>query len=279
MRLPVTCWTCLSENLRRENLAAKRWVEPERHLLELRDDGAYLWTCSRGHTESFALQNLRHEVLYEAGGVALLCGFHREAISSMSTALERFYEFAIFVFAEHHGTKPEDVEITWKEVSRQSERQLGAFYLLYLTTFGRSFALPREAKVMTELRNEVVHKGKIPTRDEAQTFAKYVFNTVREISRELDELDASAVELVRKRRLAMHYEKLEKRRANELSEAKRKGMHLRYGMMLKPWVGVHPGKAGDFVWCLEALAYRIKQTGAGTLSEDRPFTRFDPEDD
>lgn len=107
----------------------------------------------------------------------------------------------------------------------------------------------------------------------------HVFNTVREISRELDELDASAVELVRKRRLAMHYEKLEKRRANELSEAKRKGMHLRYGMMLKPWVGVHPGKAGDFVWCLEALAYRIKQTGAGTLSEDRPFTRFDPEDD
>ncbi len=29
----------------------------------------------------------------------------------MATALERFYEFAIFVLAEHHGAKVEDVSL------------------------------------------------------------------------------------------------------------------------------------------------------------------------
>lgn len=272
MRLPVTCLGCLSENLRRESLKAKRWVDPERGLLELRDDGAYIWTCSRGHTESFAIQILRHEILYEAGGVALLCGFYREAISSMATALERFYEFAIFVLAEHHGAKPGDAAITWKEMSVQSERQLGAFYFLYLIAFGKPFsAQPRK---MTELRNGVVHKGKIPTQAEALSFAEYVFKTVREVTTELEKIDAPAVARVRERFLTRHSEQLEKRLMDELRDASRKGRQHHYGMMLHSWTT--ESYPDDFVWNLEALAHRIKITGAGILSEDRPFTRFDP---
>lgn len=273
MRLPVTCWGCLSENLAKE-----QWIEPERHLLELRDDGAYVWTCPRGHHEMFALQNLRHEVLFEAGCVALLCGFHREAIASVATALERFYEFAIFVLADHHGVTPETVLTAWKDVAKQSERQLGAFQFLYLVTFRRGFPQDANSKKMVELRNEVVHKGHIPTRDAALSFAEYAFNVVRMVTNDLEGLDLAAVKRVRDQLLETHSVKLEKRHLTELPEAPSHRMKLNYGMMLHRWDDPQV-EDDDFVWNLEALTYRIKKAGAGQIAEDRPFTRFDPGDD
>ncbi len=49
-------------------------------------------------------------------------------ISSFTSSLERFYEFCIKVFCENNSMNDDTYNKVWKQVSNQSERQLGAFY-------------------------------------------------------------------------------------------------------------------------------------------------------
>jgi hypothetical protein len=57
------------------------------YLVDLSDDGAYFGECKFGHKIASVMQMPKYEVLYESGAVALLNGFHREAVSSFATAL------------------------------------------------------------------------------------------------------------------------------------------------------------------------------------------------
>jgi hypothetical protein len=59
--------------------------------MDLEDDGAYVGKCEKGHIITVAIRNLRHEMLYESGIMAMHCGFYREAVSSIAAALERFF--------------------------------------------------------------------------------------------------------------------------------------------------------------------------------------------
>jgi len=68
-----------------------------RYLLDLTADGVYLDKCREGHTIKLILRNVSYQVLFESGIMALLSGFHLQAVSSIATALERFFEFAIRV--------------------------------------------------------------------------------------------------------------------------------------------------------------------------------------
>lgn len=131
--------------------------------------------CSRGHKSALVLQSQKFEVLMESGASALAAGFTLEACASFSAALERLYEFAIRVFMVNKGINDDAYAAMFKEMARQSERQLGAFMALYLTEIGSPY---KPNKNITEFRNAVIHKGQIPTPEEALTFCANVYGSV-----------------------------------------------------------------------------------------------------
>ncbi|RCW68128.1 hypothetical protein [Pseudorhodoferax soli] len=140
--------------------------------IELRNDGLYEFTCTNGHRALTVLQEQKFEILFEIGAYAILDGYYREAVSSFSAALERFYEFSLSVFCMKAGVQDEEWSKSWKIVAAQSERQFGAFVFLHSAILGTSPSVP--AGKWREFRNDVVHKGRIPTRHEALEYGEVV---------------------------------------------------------------------------------------------------------
>jgi hypothetical protein len=154
-------------------------IPPYPKYIELRDDGRYEFTCEKGHTTVTVIQEQKFEVLFDLGAYAIIDGYYREAIASFTSSLERFYEFFIKACLFEEGLNKEVFETTWKNVSKQSERQLGAFIFLYCKSFSKSPVLLHQKQI--ELRNDVIHKGKIPTREEAIAYGDSVLNVIRPI--------------------------------------------------------------------------------------------------
>ncbi|KXB30773.1 hypothetical protein AT959_08555 [Dechloromonas denitrificans] len=142
-----------------------------------RDDGRYEIKCSLGHETATVLQQQKFEVLFDIGAHAILDGYYREAVSSFTSSLERFYEFALRVFLEQASKSEELFQNCWKKVANQSERQLGAFVFLWASNFGESPELLSNPQV--SFRNEVIHKGKIPTSEEAVRYGNSVLGVLR----------------------------------------------------------------------------------------------------
>ena len=155
MRLMVSCTQCLQEFGNPRNEFAR---------VEFRDDGRYELACSFGHRTTIILQQQKFEVLFEIGTYAILDGYYREAVSSISTSLERFYEFAVRVFLENASKSDTLFLNCWKKVASQSERQLGAFIFLWAHHFNEPPELLSNSQV--SFRNDVIHKGKIPRSEE-----------------------------------------------------------------------------------------------------------------
>jgi hypothetical protein len=149
----------------------------------IREDGLYTGTCPLGHNLLLATQTLPYELLFEIALNAIADGYNREAVSSFAASLERFFEFANRVIAKKHGVHQGSFANAWKAVSRQSERQLGAYVFVWLIEFGD--APPLLGNKMTELRNDVIHKGKLPDRKEALSFGSAVYTLVQESVRRL----------------------------------------------------------------------------------------------
>jgi hypothetical protein len=165
--------------------------------VELRDDGLYTITCSRGHVTVTAVQEQKFEILFDLGAMALIDGYPREAVSSMAAALERFYEYYVQVVCLKHDIAYETFTTAWKPVSRQSERQLGAFLFVYLLEnrkpLERSIvdAKPSESSGLntrltwTEFRNNVIHNGYIPSTEEVQVYGDLVYQFIYRLIGEL----------------------------------------------------------------------------------------------
>jgi len=117
--------------------------------------------------------------------MALIDGYTREAVASFAVALERFYEYWVRVQLLHGAVTPDALDVAWKQISAQSERQLGAFVALYLREYGTSAPLlPQSA---TEFRNKVTHKGYIPTRPEALEYGDRVLQYMASLYQRLYE--------------------------------------------------------------------------------------------
>jgi hypothetical protein len=170
MRLKITCLTCLREG---------RFVYT---VMAMNDTGLYEFTCENGHCNTYWLQAHKFEVLAEVALQAILDGYYREAILSFNTSLERFYEYCAR-FIAHCYKHDESLAAVWKNVSAQSERQFGLYLGLYMMETGKAPAiLPQK---MVEIRNAVVHKGVLPTRDDAVRFGQAVIDIVQPIYDEL----------------------------------------------------------------------------------------------
>lgn len=144
--------------------------------VDLTDNGVYEVICENGHKTTDMIKNEKYELLYDLAIIAVSKGFSREAVSSFAASFERFHEFAIKVMLAHLSIQSDEVMKTWKLVSAQSERQLGAFYFLYLSSF-KVAPMALDAK-QVKFRNNVIHKGYIPSEDEVLNYAEAIFQNV-----------------------------------------------------------------------------------------------------
>ncbi|RSO00961.1 hypothetical protein [Acinetobacter pittii] len=168
MKLPVSCAQCMSESIENSFILGK---------VEFNDDGRYEVHCPKGHTSITVLQQQKFEVLFEIGAYAILDGYYREAVSSFTSALERFYEYYIRLICYTKSINLEEMENTWKIVTNQSERQLGAFIFMHLLETGTKPNLLTNNQI--SFRNAVIHKGKIPTKEEAIAYGQAILDLVR----------------------------------------------------------------------------------------------------
>lgn len=190
----MSCWECTWAEIEAEEAAdtaalARGETVPDRrggrpispdhwYLADIEEDNAYVETCRNGHSMKMSVQNVRYELLFESGVVATLVGFHRESVSSVVAALERFYEFAIEVFTLRSGVDPAMLDSAWKQLRSSSERQFGAFLLLFLVNLKRPFLAGKPLgtyEEMSNFRNKVIHQGRFPSHEEAMKYARYVF--------------------------------------------------------------------------------------------------------
>lgn len=160
-------------------------------VIAFSDDGRYEIACPKGHSSITLLQQQKFEILFDIGAYAIVDGYYREAVTSFASSLERFYEFFIKVMCAYKKIDFAVTSAAWKHVSIQSERQVGAFVFLYLLEFGESPKLLGSKKA--SFRNDVVHKGKIPSKSEAVEYGQDVLNFARPIIKLINERCKDAV--------------------------------------------------------------------------------------
>jgi hypothetical protein len=197
MKLPIVCSKCMAEDI-----VTARPME----VVTFNDDGIYEALCPKGHTSFTILQQQKFEVLFEIGAYAIVDGYYREAVSSFTSSVERFYEFFIRALLLEKGLDEKVINESWKQIANQSERQYGAFIFLYTTEFGKSPRLPNEKN--TKFRNDVIHKGKIPTLEEAVDYGQALLDVVRPILRDVKEKYPKGVEKTIELHLAHCQEKV-----------------------------------------------------------------------
>lgn len=176
MRALAVCPTCIEENVR--NGASGVAAIPAPVAGEMDDHGYIHVTCPKGHVGIVTFDSRRHQVLVESAARAFLDGYTNEVVAVMATALERAYEFYLRVSCRAKRIASTAFEAAWKPMASQSERQLGAFQILYLLDHGVAFTLDPK---IPEIRNKVVHKGRIAREQEALEFAEQVYTHIREI--------------------------------------------------------------------------------------------------
>lgn len=174
MRLPIICSKCLADD--------PTSVGPFQ-MLEWNDEGRYEVTCAKGHTAITILQEQKFELLFDIGAYAIVDGYFREAVSSFTSSLERFYEFFIVSVLLESEIDVDTLSAAWKLVSAQSERQLGAFVSIYTRELKKAPTVLSSKSVA--FRNSVIHRGKIPSRQEAIDYGNDIFDLIRSQLKEL----------------------------------------------------------------------------------------------
>jgi hypothetical protein len=158
MRLPVVCIDCLMQRPGFETL----------QIIPFPHDYIIDFTCDRGHRNLEYVQEADWEVLITSAGLALSEGYPMEAVSAIAAGVERFAEFATKAICKSFNTSDDVIETTWKQVSRQSERQIGAFAFVYAARFNS--APPMMPPKQVEVRNAVIHRGAQPRPEQVEIY-------------------------------------------------------------------------------------------------------------
>lgn len=159
---------------------------------QLADDGRYEVRCDLGHESIVILDNVKFELLFEMGLNAIFDGYPREAVSSFTSSLERFYEFYWRVSMHYTGVPVTEIDEAWKPMSKMSERQLGAFITASMVLTGSKPRLLNPNK-QVPFRNSVIHNGYVPTKAEAIDFGNTVMDLIHEGLDQLRELGSESL--------------------------------------------------------------------------------------
>ena len=159
--------------------------------MEYTEEGYYHFICPEGHHNFIILQEQKYETLFQIGANAILDGYYREAVSSFTSSLERFYEFCVQVFCQKHKIDEQQVEACCKFYNNSSERQFGSFVFLYLLEFGEIPFTKKEDDKWRKFRNNVIHNGYIPKKEEALQYGdmvrKFILKTINTLQQDYSE--------------------------------------------------------------------------------------------
>lgn len=175
MKIMTTCQECFNNFEIKDSYSYSKCI----NYLEINNELIIKGKCKEGHEIVVAVQGTGFETLFELGVLALRDGYNREAITSFAVAIERFHEFAIKVLMLELGSNIDQIESTWKHLSKQSERQLGAFYFIYLAYLKSEPPMIDNKKI--SFRNDVTHKGYIPSEEQAKDYEKFAFEYILNI--------------------------------------------------------------------------------------------------
>jgi hypothetical protein len=144
-------------------------------------------------------------MLFEIAVNAISDGYYREAVMSFAASMERYFEFAIRVIAS--ATVPlTAIDNAWNIVSQQSERQLGAYVFVYALEYKEHPVIL--SNKMTEIRNNVAHKGSIPERGEVIAFGNAVYEIIQKGVQQLRAIKQREVDGVLSEHVAKIAEKM-----------------------------------------------------------------------
>jgi hypothetical protein len=197
MEIELVCNECLSRRLATEGPSAEPQPVDEAasglFRVALNDSGVYHVRCPAGHDSYTIIQQEKFELLYDSALLAIRDGHLMEAVSGIAASVERCHEFCVKVWLARGGIPVDEFRQAWKYLAKQTERQIGAFHMLYLQQY--KTAAPTHQKSV-EFRNRVIHQGYLPTRDEVLKYAgdmlEYMFTVLRKL-RETHETEVQQV--------------------------------------------------------------------------------------
>lgn len=196
MRIYIPCTACLLEAAGTGDATGMYF---RAYPVPFNDSGVYRTRCDRGHAETtLVTEPAPFELLAETATQALVDGYFRDAVTSFAAALERFREFYIRVIAITRKIDQAHFDQTWKKVAAQSERQYGWYSGLYLAETGS--APPPMSRWYDDTRNDIVHKGRIPTEADAIRFGQSVFDHLAPILLDLKLRHGESLEQLRHER-------------------------------------------------------------------------------
>lgn len=179
MEIQLTCFECLQEYTKIIESGTKPspFLDPrdDNVSVELNDLGTYSGKCKKGHDLRFIIQNPKFEILFDLGVISLIEGYTREAVSSLIASYERFLEFSSFVFLLKLGIENGKVIDLFAKM-KLSERQIGAYSVLHLACLNKAPELLKGKPL--EFRNNVIHNGYIPTKDEVIRFGNDILSVI-----------------------------------------------------------------------------------------------------
>jgi hypothetical protein len=175
MLLDLVCGHCAMLQIQ-EGLEGEPFEIPV-PVQEVNQSGLYEVVCPFQHKCTNIIDNIDFEMLFEYGLNALADRYYRDAVSSFASALERYFEFFIKVALHTQQADFEVIDKAWKLIAGQSERQLGAYIMLYTQMFGEEPLLLNPNKEVP-FRNGVIHKGNIPARGDAIKFGDKVLQVM-----------------------------------------------------------------------------------------------------
>lgn len=163
MKIPLPCHECGADS--------HMWV-----FAEIDGGDVLAGVCPQGHEVRFRLSyEAPHELLLDAGALALLDEYYREAVANFAAGLEQSFEF--YVEASMYAAGIPDPQIRkLLTQNRLDQRRLGMMSACYLRDTGQPFDLLDNRYVA--FRNRVVHNAAWPARAEAVGYADYVCRTV-----------------------------------------------------------------------------------------------------
>lgn len=176
MKLKINCPKCNEEN------QGEEFQEEIIKLKSIPRDFTIRFKCKNNHLNIIHLSDPLFSILFDKSVIAFVEENYRGCIFESASSLERFYEHAIRVLLieQKDFENKEIVESfnnAWRIIHKMSERQIGAFIMLFNKTTNRIPILL--SNTLTNLRNDVIHKGYLPEKNEALKFLENVYSLIQ----------------------------------------------------------------------------------------------------